>query len=118
LTRLAILINASGYLNSELFRASRLVVDTGLNYFDWDIQKAVNYLVNEGLQHSAYSVSESIRYIGIPAQACSYKIGELQILKLREKAKKELGWEAKLPLKRMCEDSWRWQIQNPNGYQD
>ncbi|MBE3101053.1 MAG: UDP-glucose 4-epimerase GalE [Firmicutes bacterium] len=34
------------------------------------------------------------------------------------KAKEELGWEAKLPLKRMCEDSWRWQTQNPNGYED
>ncbi len=82
-----------GYLKSELFRATRLVADTGLNYFDWDIEDAVNYMVNEGLQNPNFSRSEAIRYIGIPAQACSYKIGELQIVKLRQKAKKELGEE-------------------------
>ncbi|WBW95723.1 DUF885 domain-containing protein [Oceanirhabdus sp. W0125-5] len=80
-----------GYLKSELFRATRLVVDTGLNYFGWDLNKAGNYMVYEGLQHPSFARSEIIRYTAIPAQACSYKLGELSILKLREKAKKELG---------------------------
>ncbi|WBW95722.1 DUF885 domain-containing protein [Oceanirhabdus sp. W0125-5] len=80
-----------GYLKSELFRATRLVVDTGLNYFDWNIDKAIKYMVNEGFQNEGYSRREVVRYTAIPAQACSYKIGELHIVKLREKAKKELG---------------------------
>jgi uncharacterized protein (DUF885 family) len=73
------LINA---LDSQLFRARRLVVDTGLHTMGWTRQQAIDY----GLP-----VSEVERYIVNPGQACSYMIGQLKIVELREKAKAALG---------------------------
>jgi uncharacterized protein (DUF885 family) len=79
-----------GRLNSELFRAVRLVVDTGIHADGWSRDQVVDYMrkndVNEPLIQS-----ETDRYIAWPAQACSYKLGQLKILELRERAKKELG---------------------------
>jgi uncharacterized protein (DUF885 family) len=79
-----------GRLNSELFRAVRLVVDTGIHAKGWSRDQVVDYMrkndVNEPLIQS-----ETDRYIAWPAQACSYKLGQLKIIELREKAKKELG---------------------------
>jgi len=79
-----------GRLNSELFRAVRLVVDTGIHAKGWSRDQVVDYMrkndVNEPLIQS-----ETDRYIAWPAQACSYKLGQLKILELRERAKKELG---------------------------
>jgi uncharacterized protein (DUF885 family) len=79
-----------GRLNSELFRAVRLVVDTGIHAQGWTRDQAVDYMrqndVNEPLIQS-----ETDRYIAWPAQACSYKLGQLKIIELRERAKKELG---------------------------
>jgi uncharacterized protein (DUF885 family) len=79
-----------GRLNSELFRAVRLVVDTGIHAQGWTRDQVVDYMrkndVNEPLIQS-----ETDRYIAWPAQACSYKLGQLKILELRERAKKELG---------------------------
>jgi uncharacterized protein (DUF885 family) len=79
-----------GRLNSELFRAVRLVVDTGIHSMGWSRDQVVDYMrkndVNEPLIQS-----ETDRYIAWPAQACSYKLGQLKILELRERAKKELG---------------------------
>jgi uncharacterized protein (DUF885 family) len=77
-----------GQLNSELFRARRLVVDTGLHAKKWTRQQAIDYGI---------SASEVERYVVNPGQACAYKIGELRILALREKAKQALG--AKFSLK-------------------
>jgi uncharacterized protein (DUF885 family) len=77
-----------GQLNSELFRARRLVVDTGLHAKKWTRQQAIDYGI---------PVSEVERYVVNPGQACAYKIGELRILALREKAKQALG--AKFSLK-------------------
>jgi len=71
-----------GQLNAELFRARRLVVDTGLHAKHWTRQQAIDY----GIQPS-----EVERYVAIPGQACSYKIGELEILRLRAKAQDALG---------------------------
>jgi uncharacterized protein (DUF885 family) len=71
-----------GQLNAELFRARRLVVDTGLHAMRWTRQQAIDY----GLP-----ASEVERYVVSPAQACSYKIGELRILQLRAKARRTLG---------------------------
>jgi len=77
-----------GYLNSELFRAVRLVVDTGIHYKKWSRTQAAEYM-KENLGWASYG--EIDRYSVWPGQACAYKIGELKILELREKAKKELG---------------------------
>jgi uncharacterized protein (DUF885 family) len=79
-----------GRLNSELFRAVRLVVDTGIHAQGWSRDQVVAYMrqndVNEPLIQS-----ETDRYIAWPAQACSYKLGQLKIIELRERARKELG---------------------------
>ncbi|WP_438480996.1 DUF885 domain-containing protein [Oleiharenicola lentus] len=71
-----------GQLNSSLFRARRLVVDTGLHVKNWTRQQAIDY---------GMPASEVERYVVWPGQATSYKIGELKILELREKAKAALG---------------------------
>jgi uncharacterized protein (DUF885 family) len=71
-----------GELNSELFRARRLVVDTGIHAQHWTRQQAIDYGIEP---------SEVERYVVFPGQACSYMIGELKIIELRDKAKKALG---------------------------
>lgn len=71
-----------GQLDKELFRARRLVVDTGLHAKKWTRQQAIDYGI---------PVSEVERYVVMPGQACSYKIGQLKILDVRAKAKRELG---------------------------
>jgi len=77
-----------GYLGSELFRAVRLVVDTGIHQKKWTRDEAYNYM-KANLGWGSYG--EIDRYTVWPGQACAYKTGELKILKLREKAKTELG---------------------------
>ncbi|MCP4150822.1 MAG: DUF885 domain-containing protein [bacterium] len=77
-----------GYLNSELIRAVRLVVDTGIHFKRWSREQAFNYM-KENVGRGSYN--EIDRYCLWPGQACSYKIGELTILKLRKRAKKMLG---------------------------
>jgi uncharacterized protein (DUF885 family) len=77
-----------GKLNSEMFRACRLVIDTGLHALGWSRQQAIDYfLANTGSER----VSEVDRYIAWPGQALSYKIGELKIKELRAKAEQQLG---------------------------
>jgi uncharacterized protein (DUF885 family) len=71
-----------GQLNFELFRARRLVVDTGLHAKHWTRQQAIDYGIEP---------SEVERYVVYPGQACSYMIGEVKIIELRDKAKKALG---------------------------
>jgi uncharacterized protein (DUF885 family) len=71
-----------GQLYYEVFRARRLVVDTGLHAMKWTRQQGIDY----GIE-----ASEVERYAVFPGQACSYMIGELKIIELREKAKKALG---------------------------
>ena len=77
-----------GALGSELFRARRLVVDTGLHTKNWTRQQAVDYGIN---------VEEVDRYVAWPGQATAYMIGMLRIVELREKAKAELGEKFSLP---------------------
>ncbi|UCE07122.1 MAG: DUF885 domain-containing protein [bacterium] len=77
-----------GYLNSELFRAVRLVVDTGIHYKRWTRDQAYKYMV-QNLGWGSYR--EIDRYVVWPGQACAYKIGELKLLEFRELAKKKLG---------------------------
>ncbi len=71
-----------GQLSDELFRARRLVVDTGIHAMKWTRQQAIDYGVEP---------SEIDRYVVWPGQACSYMVGQLKILELREKAKSALG---------------------------
>ena len=77
-----------GYLQSELFRAVRLVVDTGIHSKKWTREQAYQYML-ENLGWGSFG--ELNRYIVWPGQACAYKVGELKIVELRERAKEELG---------------------------
>ena len=80
-----------GVLQSEMFRANRLVVDTGLHYKKWTREKAMEYMKKTtGMSDTEVRV-EIERYIVWPGQATSYKMGMLKILELRKKAKKALG---------------------------
>jgi len=76
------LIGLLGQLDNELLRARRLVVDTGIHAKHWTRQQAIDY----GIE-----ASEIDRYVVNPGQACSYMMGELKLLELRDKAKRTLG---------------------------
>lgn len=80
-----------GYLRSYMFRAARLVVDTGLHHKRWTREQGVDYMVNTLGDHRSAVITEVERYCVWPGQATSYKIGQTQWLKLRENAKKKLG---------------------------
>ena len=80
-----------GRLASEMFRAIRLVVDTGLHAKGWSQQQAVEYFSNNSPEPLASIESEVMRYLVIPGQATSYKIGMLDIVRLRKKAEGALG---------------------------
>ncbi|ABJ74851.1 DUF885 domain-containing protein [Leptospira borgpetersenii] len=76
-----------GRLQAELFRAVRLVVDTGLHYKRWTREQAIYYMMQNTGMAPKDVTAEIERYIVYPGQACSYKIGMLKILELREKVK-------------------------------
>ncbi|MGZ5503968.1 MAG: DUF885 domain-containing protein, partial [Chthoniobacterales bacterium] len=80
-----------GRLAAELWRAGRLVVDTGLHAKHWTREQAIDYLKQNTSNSEADCVDSINRYIVLPSQATAYKIGMLKILELREKARKELG---------------------------
>ncbi|XP_067663585.1 uncharacterized protein [Haliotis asinina] len=80
-----------GRYSFEIWRAARLVVDTGLHAMGWTQAKAVEYMVDTTLSDEWSMRNEVNRYITFPAQACAYKIGELKLWELRHKAEKELG---------------------------
>ena len=80
-----------GRLEAELFRAARLVVDTGLHSKGWSREQAVTYMTGTTGMNETEVVSEVERYMGQPGQACAYKVGQLKILELRERAKAALG---------------------------
>jgi uncharacterized protein (DUF885 family) len=80
-----------GYLQSLMFRSARLVVDTGIHSRRWSREQGIRYMVETlGDQESA-STSEVERYCGWPGQACAYKVGHNEWVRLREKAKSALG---------------------------
>ena len=83
--------NNYGRLDDEMWRAVRLVVDTGIHYKGWTREQMVQYMRDHSSQNEAYFQSEADRYISWPAQALAYKIGQLTILRLREKARADLG---------------------------
>ncbi len=80
-----------GRLSSELFRAVRLVVDTGIHSKGWTRDQVVEFFRKSGAVDEPTIQSETDRYIAWPAQALSYKLGQLKIRELRERARKELG---------------------------
>jgi uncharacterized protein (DUF885 family) len=80
-----------GRLSSELFRAVRLVVDTGIHAKGWTRDQVVDFMRKSGAVDEPTIQSETDRYIAWPAQALSYKLGQLKISELRARAQKELG---------------------------
>jgi len=80
-----------GRLAMELWRACRLVVDTGIHEMRWSREKAIQYLVENTPNPEADSVKAIERYIALPGQATAYMIGKIKIMELREKAQAELG---------------------------
>ena len=80
-----------GTLSDEMLRAMRLVVDTGLHSKGWTRQQAIDYMLANSDMGKTDATAEVERYIAIPTQALAYKIGALTIMRLRDKAKTQLG---------------------------
>ena len=80
-----------GTLSDEMLRAMRLVVDTGIHSKGWTREQAITYMLANSDMGKTDATAEVERYIAIPSQALAYKIGALTILRLKDKAKKELG---------------------------
>ncbi len=83
--------NHFGYLQNELWRAIRLVVDTGLHSKGWTREQVIKYMLDNSAESETQSTAEAERYMAIPGQALAYKIGELKIKEVRAKAERELG---------------------------
>jgi len=80
-----------GQLHDSLFRAVRLVVDTGLHSMKWSREHAIKYYIDTLGDPESSAISEVERYCVMPGQACAYMLGKLQFLAMRERAKQRLG---------------------------
>ena len=80
-----------GQLTYDMWRAIRLVVDTGMHYMDWTRQDAINYFLENSAKTKQDIINEVDRYINWPGQALAYKIGQLKILELKNTSKLKLG---------------------------
>lgn len=80
-----------GQLTYDMWRAVRLVVDTGLHYKGWTRQQAIDFFKDNAAKTEHDIINEIDRYIGNPGQALAYKIGQLKMLTLRERAERRLG---------------------------
>lgn len=80
-----------GRLHNEIWRSIRLVVDTGIHSKKWSREKAIAYMIENSPITEVDATKEVERYVDLPGQALSYKIGMIKILELREKAREELG---------------------------
>ncbi|HET7032158.1 MAG TPA: DUF885 domain-containing protein [Casimicrobiaceae bacterium] len=80
-----------GHRQAQLFRAARLVVDTGIHHYNWSRDKAIEYMANEGGLDRDFAISEVDRYSSNPGQALSYLMGYRKIRDLRTRAEKSLG---------------------------
>jgi uncharacterized protein (DUF885 family) len=80
-----------GRLQAELFRAVRLVVDTGIHYKRWTREQAIDYMYNNTGITDTDVIAEIERYIVMPGQACAYKVGMMEIMALRQRAEQALG---------------------------
>lgn len=86
-----------GRLVGEMWRAVRLVVDTGIHARGWSEEQAVDYFLANSPQPETTVRSEVRRYFTVPGQATSYKIGMIQIQRLRDRARAELGADFSYP---------------------
>jgi uncharacterized protein (DUF885 family) len=84
-------ISDFGRLSTELWRAVRLVVDTGIHHQRWTRERAIDYFLENALLSRLDATKEVERYFNIPGQATSYMIGQIKIFELRDKARRELG---------------------------
>ena len=80
-----------GALDAELWRAIRLVTDSGIHFKGWTRQQVIDYMLANSPSEMTRAVSEAERFSAIPGQALAYKIGQLKILELRQRAEKALG---------------------------
>ena len=80
-----------GQLTYDMWRAVRLVVDTGMHYYEWDRQKAIDFFLDNAGKSELDIINEIDRYIVMPGQALAYKIGQMKFLSLKEKTRNELG---------------------------
>ena len=84
-----------GYLASYAFRASRLVVDTGIHAMGWSREQAIDYMVENSSNSPSASRTEIDRYIVYPGQACAYKVGQIAISRVRDEVSKRPGYDIK-----------------------
>ncbi len=84
-----------GYLQSFLFRAARLVVDTGLHAKGWSREEAIRYMIATAAEPENRAEREIERYCAAPGQACAYKLGEIEIARLRTEAERRPGFSLK-----------------------
>mgnify|MGYP001323437403 FL=1 len=80
-----------GQLTYDMWRAVRLVVDTGIHYFGWERKQAIDFFLENAAKSELDIINEIDRYIVMPGQALAYKIGQMKFLSLKQKAKEELG---------------------------
>lgn len=80
-----------GQLTYDMWRSVRLVVDTGIHYFGWSRERAIDFFADNAPKSKLDIVNEVDRYIGWPGQALGYKIGQLKILEIRAYAEEQLG---------------------------
>ena len=80
-----------GHYQGQIWRAARLVVDTGLHHLGWDRERAINYLVEQTGKERSFMASEVDRYTSQPGQALGYMVGQLKIIELRDRARAALG---------------------------
>ena len=86
-----------GSISSSLMRAARLVVDTGIHFYGWSREQAVEYMVAHVPMPREFLAAEVDRYVVMPGQALAYLTGKLEILRLRESARSRLGPDFSLP---------------------
>jgi uncharacterized protein (DUF885 family) len=80
-----------GYLQNDLWRAIRLVVDTGIHSKGWTREQVIAYMLENSAESETQSTAEAERYMAIPGQALAYKVGAMKIRELRTRAEKALG---------------------------
>src|SRR6185437_11314862 len=80
-----------GHLNYAILRANRLVIDTGIHAEGWSVAQGVRWMTEHSSMSEAQATAEVERYVAYPGQGLSYKIGEMKLLELRDRAQRVLG---------------------------